>query len=211
MSADTSEKRSWKETLRYVLIVWLVYTSALNAKTGYRKSLAIFVQIRPLQVAEDSVLLLVVVAIVSGLGRVHPVFRWWIGRLFGAKGVAFNINLLPAFHRWLGPIYLAVLAFTVPQVAAFEESVFRKGTTSWQDAVLRSLLFGLVHVLVGAPLSAAVAIAAAGMWFSYCYFQGGVAESTIQHTTYDLIAVLLILGTLMFRREKMLASIEGEQ
>ncbi len=211
MSGNLQENRTWGEAIRFTVVFFLVFNVVFSAVLGYQQSISVFTEIRPLQAVEDTVMLAVVAGVITLLNRLHPVFEWWIGRLFRAKGRAFNFNLLPVLTRGFGPCYLMLLAFVIPQIAAYEESMFRKGTTSWQDAILRSLLFGAVHLLVGVPISAAIAIAGAGLWFSYCYFDGGVTASTVHHTTYDLAAILVTLFLVLCRREALLASIEGEK
>jgi hypothetical protein len=211
MSGNVQEDRTWGEAIRFAVVFLLVFNAVFSAVLGYKQSISVFTEIRPLQTVEDTAMLAVVAGVITLLNRLHPVFQWWVGQPFGAKGAAFNFNLLPALTRGLGPSYLVLLAFIIPQIAAYEESLFRRGTTSWQDAVLRSLLFGVTHLLVGVPVSAAIAIAGAGLWFSYCYFDGGVTASTVHHTTYDLVAVLVLLFLVLCRREALLESIKGEK
>jgi len=211
MSPHEGDSKSWKAALRTFVVAFLVLNAVLGAVESYHQSTSVLVKIRPLQTLEDVGVLIAVAMTVTGLLQLHPLFGWWIGRLFGSSKPGFNVNLLPMFTRVLGPIYVVLLAFIVPQIAFVEEAIFRRGTNDWQDATVRSLLFGAIHMLVGVPVGAAIALAGVGMWLSYCYFQGGVDVSTVHHTTYDLIALSLVLVMVLFKRDELLAAFEGEE
>lgn len=104
-----------------------------------------------------------------------------------------NIILEPLAYRWLAVPFLLLLLFVLPSLAAAEERLFRQGTRGWRQGLVRSLIFGLAHWPMGIPLGAALALSIGGLWFTYQYFRGGVARSTIYHLTYNLLAILLIV------------------
>lgn len=111
-------------------------------------------------------------------------------------GPAGNIILGPLQYPWLIAPFIGLLVFLLPRLANIEERIFRQGTRDWRQGLLRSLLFGLAHMPVGVPLSAALGLSLGGMWFTYQYFRGGVTRSTIYHLTYNLVAVGLVLMVL---------------
>ncbi len=80
-----------------------------------------------------------------------------------------------------------------------EEVVFRQGTSSWFDGLIRSLLFGIAHCLVGVPIGTGIAIAVPGIWFTSQYFLGGVELSALHHTTYNLIILSMLLLSLVIK------------
>lgn len=75
-----------------------------------------------------------------------------------------------------------------------EEELFRDGTRNWRHVLPRSLVFGLMHLLPGVPIAAALALTIAGLWFTRQYFRGGVARSTTYHLAwdYELVDVVTI-------------------
>src|SRR5581483_1968633 len=104
-----------------------------------------------------------------------------------------NIILEPLAYRWLAVPFLLLLLFVLPSLAAAEERLFRQGTRGWRQGLVRSLIFGLAHWPMGIPLGAALALSIGGLWFTYQYFRGGIARSTVYHLTYNLLAILLIV------------------
>lgn len=195
----TSKPRPWKRrTLSMVWIVLCIVSVVGYIPASAKMSWWVYAQVRPLQVLEDIGLVVVVLLVMGGLTSLHPVFTWWLGRLFKLKSDGTNINLMPIRVPILGPIYLFLLAFVLPVICYWEETIFRQGTHDWKDAIVRSLLFGFVHMLVGVPLGAAIALSVAGLWLSICYLQGGILLSTVHHTTYDLIILtILFLGLVL--------------
>lgn len=161
-----------------------------------RASLAIYARVRPVQALEDLGVLILVALAATGLLSIHPIFKWWIGALFikAEEGdeLPGNVNLLAFRVPVLGPIYGLAIAFVLPVMCFWEEEIFRQGTHSWPEAIVRSIAFGAAHILVGIPVGVATALIILGLWLSLCYFQGGINLSTVHHTTYDLIVILLL-------------------
>ncbi len=172
--------------------------------------LRLYRQIR-LSILLQSVLVLAVVAVVIGLvlSLDNPIlnFSWLallapqLGGMPGGIGgpdsagepPPGNIILEPLAYRWLVVPFLLLLLFVLPSLAAAEERLFRQGTRSWRQGIVRSLIFGLAHWPMGIPLGAALALSIGGLWFTYQYFRGGIARSTVYHLTYNLLAILLIV------------------
>lgn len=200
-----------------LLNVCLIGNAALSDVTFAPEILSVFSEIQPLQALSDVVAATVVLVMTRHLYHLKdrfPWLGWWIGRLFlrrtkksaaqrsdsAPRTEPTNLNFAPTEIRFVGPIYLALLMFDLPVIAFTEEMIFRQGTASWPEAIVRSLLFGFVHMLVGVPLFAVASLSVAGLWFSYFYFEGGVELSTLHHTTYDFIVVGLIL-VMLIRQE----------
>lgn len=133
--------------------------------------------------------------VTKGLMRLHRVFAWRPSDLFVKRqpgqpaGETLLVKAMKA--RWVGPVVTLLLLVNLPLLALLEEFIFRQGTVSWTEAVWRSALFGLAHLLCNVPLGASLAIGGVGLWFSWWYFQGGIMMSGAVHLAYILPIILL--------------------
>ncbi|WP_261225314.1 hypothetical protein [Ancylothrix sp. D3o] len=115
-------------------------------------------------------------------------------------------------------LFWAVLVFILPFWAQTEELIFRKGVNSWGKICVKSLQFGLTHLIVGIPIYMGFVLAVPGFLFAWRYKyvhdrflkkieddelkaqEAGVAASTADHAIYNailisLLALLLLLGS----------------
>jgi hypothetical protein len=100
-----------------------------------------------------------------------------------------NIVALPLFVPWLAPLFLALLLFLLPALAAAEERVFRAGTLNWTDGLWRSIRFGAAHLIMGIPIGTVIPLTVAGLWLTYHYFRGGTERATVYHLAYNVIII----------------------
>lgn len=115
--------------------------------------------------------------------------RSWLYLLPGTGGHAGNLGLMPMQIKYFGIAFLVLFAVSIPDLARSEEMRYRRGTKTWRQGVWRSLRFGLAHCVVGVPLYGGLALAVAGLWFTFQYFRGGVEGSTLHHATYNWIVI----------------------
>lgn len=104
-----------------------------------------------------------------------------------------NISLIGIDIKYIGIVMCLLLLTVIPRAAEMEEEWFRQGTTDWMDAIVRSLAFGFVHMVVGVPVFGAIVISGAGLFFSYMYFLGGIELSTQAHFQYNMILITVLL------------------
>lgn len=124
-----------------------------------------------------------------------PWLRWgWWTLVSGAPGNA--VVSAASGSLWVFAPFLVLLAVAMPQLVLAEEELFREGTRTWRHAFPRSLLFGLMHLVPGVPIAAALALTIAGVWFTRQYFRGGVARSTTYHLAwnYEIVAIVAIVA-----------------
>jgi hypothetical protein len=131
----------------------------------------------------------------------NPILNWgWFSVVAEAtgdrSGGATNIVVVPLAIPLLALPFLALLVWTLPDLAAVEERVFRLGTRDWLDGLGRSFTFALAHLVMGIPIGAIVPLTLAGLWLTWHYFRGGVARSTRYHLAYNLF--LVVVATLAF-------------
>ncbi len=97
--------------------------------------------------------------------------------------------------EWIVPaVFLTMLIPALPLFAESEERMFRLGAERWSNArrVRRALEFGLVHCLIGIPIGVGLALSIGGLYFTWAYLRGGVAESTRAHLGYNLTVFIFV-------------------
>ena len=118
--------------------------------------------------------------------------------LFGAQG-----------SRWVSAVMLLVLAVLMPNLVTWEERVFRRGSER-RTPLLRAvwaLAFGVVHVVAGVPLWAALALTVVGLYCSHVYMRTfralapthgdavarrrAVLESTCAHLGFNSLGMMV--------------------
>ncbi|HEY3107700.1 MAG TPA: hypothetical protein VGL23_03050 [Chloroflexota bacterium] len=166
------------------------------------RQLRIYREIGPLVVGEAFLAALIVATVallILSLGS--PILSWgWFSEVARAtgdrSGGATNIVVVPLEIPLLALPFLALLVWTLPDLAAVEERIFRLGTRDWLDGLRRSLTFAIAHLIMGIPIGAIVPLTLAGLWLTRHYFRGGIARSTRYHLAYNLC--LVIVATLAF-------------
>jgi hypothetical protein len=160
-----------------------------------------------------------------------PVLGWSLLELLGQEGG----NIAGAGLEF-GPLvalpYALLLLAALPTLALVEEAWFRRGTRGWSDGAVRSLLFGMAHMLVGVPLGVAVfGLGAVGMIFTSVYLRAagrpaaadqrggfpverfasdptqrrGMAQSARLHLAYNTVAIGLGIVALLLEALSSLA------
>ena len=152
-----------------------------------------------------------------------PVLNWSLLTLVGLENgniaaAGFEVGLVFALP------YTLLLLAVLPTLALVEEAWFRRGTRGWRDGLVRSLLFGLVHTLVGVPFGVALlGLSSVGLLFTAVYLRAarrlppggtsttvfpverlgktardrqGMDASARLHLAYN-VAVLLVVGLVL--------------
>lgn len=153
-----------------------------------------------------------------------------LGGVFSGRfmGGLFGLGFLgmPLFH--VGNIHVTVaslliiffwlaLIVGVPFWAHLEEKIFRQGANTWKMITVRSMQFGLVHLLAGIPIVAGFVLIVPGFLFAcrYKYVrdrhydryqnpqkadQAGVLASTADHAVYNAILITLAVSTILLEQ-----------
>lgn len=157
------------------------------------------------------VLATVLAALVLALRVPGLSFGWWtaiggVGNpVFGASEHGLSGGAALAVPVLFG----ALLVVSLPLLVEREEWIFRRGAERRGifGNTVASLVFGLMHVLVGIPVGAGLALAIGGAYFTHVYLRefratrsrsAALAESTRAHLGYDLVIVMLVLVALAF-------------
>ena len=178
------------------IVLWAAF-----GKGRLRQNLAIMRQYRLRHILTSVLLVAAIGAVSYGLIAASPVFEmnpilWVISKLFHAGNGHGQGNLIFSGlnWKWYAVFFLPVLALALPRLAQVEEISYRTGTRNWLDGSLRSLRFGLAHLLMLIPFGASLALSLGGLWFTRQYFKGGTERSTIYHAAMNtvIVAVLFI-------------------
>lgn len=119
----------------------------------------------------------ILIAVVT-LDSLFP-FMSKISWVYWISGESYNVGIAaPAhigideenvFYKMGYGLLLIGMFILLPHWAFFEEKMFRQGRNKWKQVPLTSLVFGLIHMVVGVPLTAGLALAIPGAIFHAYY------------------------------------------
>ena len=182
---------SWVSVVVLLAVVGSL-VQALWGRERLAESWSLVRRLRPLPFLTNLVPITAVLVTAAGLYQL-PWLRWgWWTLISGTPGNAMVSAATGSL--WVFVPFLVLLAVAMPQLVVAEEELFRRGTRNWGHALPRCLVFGLIHLVPGVPIAAALALSIAGLWFTRQYFRGGVARSTTYHLAwnYELVAIVAI-------------------
>lgn len=134
----------------------------------------------------------------------HAIYRRF-ARVLGwswpkSIGWKFNLNTFFMAIPALRPIGIALIFANLPVIVTIEEIVFRSGTATWSEGVLRSIAFGFVHFALGVPVLGLIESSLAGLLFTALYFRYGLSAAILLHLAIDVVLLAPILLMLVFGR-----------
>ena len=137
-------------------------------------------------------------------------FGWWT-KLGGTGNPVVGVgrkSATPGALQTIVPaVFVTLLIIGLPLLVEGEEWVFRRGAQHRSRAAnaRRSVLFGLVHSLVGIPIGVALALSVGGFYFTWAYLrvwrrtgseEAALAESTRSHLAYNLVIAAIVITAL---------------
>ena len=155
--------------------------------------------------------LVVVLAVATPLVQVPGLdFGWWTklgGQGNPVVGVGKKSATPGALETIIPVVFVSLLIVGLPLLVEGEEWVFRRGAEHRSRAAnaRRSVLFGLVHALVGIPIGVAMALSVGGFYFTWAYLrvwrrtgseEAALAESTRSHLAYNLVIAAIVIAAL---------------
>jgi len=137
-------------------------------------------------------------------------FGWWTaigGEGNPAVGVGRSSATPGALETIIPLVFVTLLLIGLPLLVEGEEWVFRRGAEHRSGAAnaRRSVLFGLVHAIVGIPIGVAIALSVGGFYFTWAYLrvcratgseEAALAESTRSHLAYNLVIAAIVIAAL---------------
>jgi hypothetical protein len=105
-------------------------------------------------------------------------------------------------------LFVALLVPALPLLVEREEELFRLGAESWTvwKRIGKTILFGLVHAVVGIPIGVALALSIGGAHFLLGYLRiyrrtssrrEALLESTRLHLAYNSTIIALVIVALV--------------
>lgn len=136
-------------------------------------------------------------------------FGWWTA-IGGEGNPAVGVGREGAtgpLEAVIPVIFVTLLLIGLPLLVEGEEWVFRRGAQhrSRVANARRSVLFGLVHSVVGVPIGVALALSVGGFYFTWAYLrvwratgseEAALAESTRSHLAYNLVIAAIVIAAL---------------
>lgn len=144
-------------------------------------------------------------------------FGWWTA-IGGEGNPAFGVTERTAgtpFELVVPMVFIALLIPALPLLVEREEQLFRLGAESWSTArrIGKTLLFGLIHALVGIPIGFALALSIGGAHFLLGYLRvwratgsrrEALLESTRLHLAYNATIIVLVVAVLAYEAARIL-------
>jgi uncharacterized membrane protein (UPF0136 family) len=152
-------------------------------------------------------MLLTAIAGSASLLMLIPGFSWgWWSAIDGvANPLAGTSDVtVGTVWEWVVPlVFVGLLAPALPLWAHAEERLFRSGAEHWsaRRRVWKTVLFGLIHLIVGIPIGVALALCIGGAYFMRIYLREyrrtasvdlATLESTRAHTAYNAVVIALL-------------------
>ncbi|MFA5987810.1 MAG: hypothetical protein WC797_04150 [Candidatus Paceibacterota bacterium] len=114
-----------------------------------------------------------------------------------------GLLLVPLEYKLLSVIFVPLMIFNMPFLVAFEEYIFRYGTTSWfgwNGGIVKSLAFGLVHSLFGVPIMIGLLTTITGLYLTNEYMvvshaigADPITLAIMDHTVYNFVIIFLMV------------------
>lgn len=195
--------------LTVAVLGWVGTNLALSARRAVRRRSRTVTLLRGLRfrhIWPAPFVLTAVVAVFSVLWLLPPLRVGWWTLLGGEGNVVFGTTERTQGTAWevvIPVVFMVLLLPALPLLVEAEERRFRMGAEAWTTGqrVSRALQFGLIHLVVGIPIAAALALSVGGGWFTWVYLRAyrrtasrvaALAESTRAHLGYNLVVIGLV-------------------
>jgi len=166
------------------IMIWSVVTGGRPKRLDYFK----------LNPALFALNVITLAAVVGSLGLIwfqtngEGILWWsWVKMISGQSGSIYTAPLHIPFFGWL---LMAALVIRLPDMAYYEEVTFRATASTLKQMVLYSAIWAALHILVGIPLIACIAIGVfGGLVFNWLYQNWGLEIAARAHFQQNLIVI----------------------
>lgn len=155
-------------------------------------------------------LLALVVGASVGLTSIPPLdFGWWTA-IGGQGNPAFGTTERTqgtALELVVPVVFVLLLVPALPLLVEREELAFRLGAETWSTPrrIVKAVLFGLVHAVIGIPIGVALALSIGGAAFTLAYLRAyratglrrqAILESSRLHLAYNA-TIIGVVGLIL--------------
>lgn len=121
----------------------------------------------------------------------------WISFLCGDQSKNLVTSPMTSGYIPVVLIFWVLMAFSLPYLAKMEEVIFREGAIDIGSRIKKSIIFGMVHMVMGIPLFVAMLLCITGFIFSIKYCKAykvlgsdeAILASTSLHMKYNFILI----------------------
>lgn len=175
-----------------VIFIILTIEFGVIIKQNYKRAsfiLKVWGNFTPLLFLEAVITIAGILEIYILLSYIPYLNKGWYNLIYPKGG---NIILAP-FHATTGYAaiaFLVLLLLFFPFMVEYEEKGFRAYKILPRQYIPSSIIFGLIHLIVGIPIAAAIALIFAGLSYSRKYvktFENAVKKYHLVLTTDELI------------------------
>jgi len=123
----------------------------------------------------------------------------WISFISGGQSQNLVTSPMSSGFTPIVLVFWALMVFSLPYLAKMEEIMFREGVIDLGARIKKSIIFGMVHMVMGIPLFVAMLLCITGFIFSirYCKVYGilgseeALLASTSLHMKYNFILITI--------------------
>ena len=148
---------------------------------------------------------LLVISVLVSIGFIislNPPF-WlkfsWISFISGGQSQNLVTSPMTSGYVPLVILFWVLMTFSLPYLAKMEEVMFREGVIDLGSRIKKSIIFGMVHMVMGIPLFVAMLLCITGFIFSirYCKVyrvlgsEEALLASTSLHMKYNFIIITI--------------------
>lgn len=209
------------KTCLFIFVAISMVRTLIDERKNFHLLKKVWNRFSTLMFVQNLLILALTITIAAVLIMNVPGLKYGWAHLFYERGG--NVLIAPATDlsssenmplRVIPVLFCLLLLFIAPFLAKYEEEIFRNGYTEWKDIFRQSVIFGLVHCIVGIPIGAGLALIIPGMFFGYQYKRAfeeslgghieaeeeGLMASTAYHSMYNIIifTLLLIVSIILF-------------
>lgn len=164
------------DSLLYGITIFMVASCFMTRKNreNFQRSMRLYKGLRPRHFGWAALSITSVIAVGALLWNLVPPLRWGWWSTLGGSGTAISPgDESSTFSTIFSALIILVLLSILPYLAHYEEEIFRKNAEnrSTRANLLVSLGFGLMHLLMGIPIAAALALTVGGMVFNHVYLR----------------------------------------
>lgn len=198
------------------MVAHLVYTERRNLKFIR----TVWSRFRVIMFFEVFGMLLVTISVYLLLMWCSPIFKYGWTHLFLERGgnlfIAPMTDAITSDIGWLRIVpffFFLLFLVAIPFMARIEEQIFRQAHFEWRDIIKMSVIFGLVHCIVGVPLGAGIALIGTGLFYACKYRKTLLKEmkdhhdviraneeallvSTTYHAFYNTVVIIIVMVVL---------------